>query len=139
MLVIQKSAPSIKIQCDRAILLADTLMDTIEISGWAFAHSGIKRVEVHYNGKLIGPASYGIARNDVRSAFPLIKDSWRSGFSLVLPLLKGSSGQTDHSVNITAISNDGQKAEIQQSIVIVDLYSRHLQKTSPGVGTLSWM
>jgi hypothetical protein len=114
-------------------------MDTIEISGWAFAQSGIERVEVRYNDKLIGLASYGIARNDVRSAFPLIKNSWRSGFSLILPLLKGSSGQTDHSVNITAITNDGQKAEIQQSVVVVNLYSRHLQRTSPGAGTLSWM
>jgi N-acetylmuramoyl-L-alanine amidase len=48
----------------------DTLQGNASVSGWAWALSGMANVQVFFDGNVVGPANYGLVRNDVPAAFP---------------------------------------------------------------------
>ena len=54
----------------------------ITIKGWAISKSNISAIKVYINDKLIGNATLGISRPDVKNAYPSYPNAEKSGYSL---------------------------------------------------------
>jgi O-methyltransferase len=87
------------------IRYAVDVCDATEVSGWAVHKSGIREVRVLADGGLLGRATLGLERQDVRDAHPRVGGSLHSGFVFAVgqSLLRGVN--TDLAVEIVA--NDG--------------------------------
>lgn len=90
----------------------------LQIGGWVIDNEGIEKVEVYLDGELIGQATYGIKREDVRSAYPSYSDSLNSGYNFKYELSKIDHGY--HNLRIKAISKNGTFTEIESSVVKKD-------------------
>lgn len=77
----------------------------VTISGWALDTQGISRIAVSLDGTYVGDATYGISRPDVQQAYPSFANG-RSGFELILPANKLTSGQ--HKIEIQAINHQNR-------------------------------
>ncbi|MEH7115750.1 mannosyl-glycoendo-beta-N-acetylglucosaminidase, partial [Neobacillus niacini] len=69
-----------------------TLIGTKNVSGWFLDGSGVVKIEVLLDGALVGQATYGDTRSDVRNAFPEFNNG-NAGFHYALDTTKFSDGQ----------------------------------------------
>jgi ADP-heptose:LPS heptosyltransferase/GT2 family glycosyltransferase len=81
------------------------------VVGWALARNGIESVEILLNGASIGPAYYGMRREDIQAAFPLVEGSLRSGFAASIACQALPEGR--HAVRIVATDKAGRQAEYE--------------------------
>ena len=111
----------IKIYCDRASMISNT----VEVTGWAIAKAGIEKVEISSDGILLGWTSCKHPRHDVQKAFPQIKNSLNSGYFFRTTSDKEFPAGT-HMLLIRATSIDGDKAEITETITVIEHTSASL-------------
>ena len=88
---------------------------TVTISGWALDASGIDRVEMHVDGKIVR-ARYGIPRADVAVARPGFPDSQAAGFSGEITI--DDALVQRRPVEIVAISRGGEKRILGRRSII---------------------
>jgi ADP-heptose:LPS heptosyltransferase/GT2 family glycosyltransferase len=88
----------------------------LTIEGWALARSGIASIEVLFDDQRLGDAHYGLARQDVGSAFPDWPDSLRSGYAFHCPPRSLRNGE--HTVQLNLRARSGQVLEHRFSIQV---------------------
>ncbi len=89
--------------------------DTV-IRGWALDGSGVSKIEVLVDGKLIGQAQYGSARTDVEKAYPEYKNA-NSGYQYTLNTRNLTNGT--HSLTVRETGNNGIKKDLKTVMVNV--------------------
>ncbi|MFS0821597.1 Ig-like domain-containing protein [Bacillus sp. 1P02SD] len=90
-----------------------TVKGTINGRGWFLNPSGVSKVEVLVDGKLLGQADYGGLRSDVAEAFPVYQNS-NSGYTYLLDTTTLGNGK--HTLTIRGVGKNGEKTEHSQVI-----------------------
>jgi ADP-heptose:LPS heptosyltransferase/GT2 family glycosyltransferase len=88
----------------------------LTIEGWALCRSGITGIEVLLDDQRLGDAHYGLARQDVGTAFPDWVDSLRSGYAFHCPPRSLRNG--DHVVQLNVRARGGDVLEHRFTIVV---------------------
>jgi hypothetical protein len=99
-----------------------TASGSIRLSGWALADSGISRIDVYLDGKLVYSGRVGIRRPDVQKVYPNFRDADISGFDFQLPLDSVAPGthhtyQRDSMIQTTAATPVPARWLRQQTVV----------------------
>jgi hypothetical protein len=87
-----------------------TASGSIRLSGWALADSGISRIDVYLDGKLVYSGRVGIRRPDVQKVYPNFRDADISGFDFQLPLDSVAPGT--HQLTVQARTSDDAVKEL---------------------------
>jgi ADP-heptose:LPS heptosyltransferase/GT2 family glycosyltransferase len=77
----------------------------LTIEGWVLARSGIAELEVFLDDQRLGDAHYGLARQDVGSAFPDWENALRSGYAFHCPPRSLRDGA--HTVRLVVRAKNG--------------------------------
>jgi beta-N-acetylglucosaminidase len=94
----------------------------MEVKGWFLDGSGVAKIEVLVDGKVIGQAQYGLERLDVKNAFPEYQNA-NSGYRYTLDTRKLSNGS--HSVTVRETGKNGAtKVLPSRSINVQNLPTR---------------
>ncbi|MGI8385425.1 Ig-like domain-containing protein [Robertmurraya sp. P23] len=91
-----------------------TIKGAINVKGWVLDSSGVSKVEVFLDGKVVGTAQYGIARPDVHKAYPEYQNPY-SGFTYSLDTTRFINGQ--HTLTVKETGKNGTTKELQKLIV----------------------
>ncbi|MEM9293556.1 MAG: Ig-like domain-containing protein [Acidobacteriota bacterium] len=75
----------------------------LSMSGWALDREGVKEVEVHVDGELVGLAAYGSPRFTVGSRYPSYPDRGGPGWSFALDTSNFTNGE--HNIQVFVIDN----------------------------------
>ena len=82
-------AQTIRLQIDGPVIVEGVVSEPVggrlTIDGWALCRSGVERIEVHLDGKRLGDAHHGLARQDVGQAFADWPNAVRSGYAFHCP------------------------------------------------------
>lgn len=92
----------------------DPITGRLTIEGWVLARSGVAGIDVLLDGRRLGEAHYGLARQDVAGAFPEWENALRSGYAFHCPPRSLRDG--DHEVQVIVRANNG--AEYRQTFAI---------------------
>ena len=95
--------------------------NSLKISGWALADSGIKEVRVYIDGTDLGTIPYGKSRPDVNNVYPGYSSGNNAGFGGTINISNIAAGNKKVSVKITA--NDGTIQIIERTIKVEKLAS----------------
>jgi ADP-heptose:LPS heptosyltransferase/GT2 family glycosyltransferase len=87
----------------------DPVTERLTIEGWALARSGVASIEVMLDDQRLGDAYYGLARQDVGTAFPDWPNSLRSGYAFHCPPRSLRNG--DHVVRLNVRARSGEVLE----------------------------
>jgi ADP-heptose:LPS heptosyltransferase/GT2 family glycosyltransferase len=79
----------------------------LTIEGWVLARSGVIGLEVFLDDQRLGEAHYGLARQDVGTAFPDWQNALRSGYAFHCPPRSLRDGT--HTVRLVIRANNGQE------------------------------
>ncbi|HEX4368060.1 MAG TPA: glycosyltransferase family 9 protein [Rhodopila sp.] len=79
----------------------------LTIDGWLLTRTGIASFEVFLDDHRLGDVHYGLARQDVGSAFPEWPNALRSGFAFHCPPRSLRDG--DHTIELRVRANSGQE------------------------------
>ncbi|MEH7250221.1 N-acetylmuramoyl-L-alanine amidase, partial [Neobacillus niacini] len=90
------------------------LRGTKDISGWFLDASGVAKIEVLVDGSVVGEATYGDARPDVKTAYPDFNNEM-AGFHYALDTTKFTEGK--HTVTIRGIGTNGRVTTLPASHV----------------------
>jgi beta-N-acetylglucosaminidase len=93
--------------------------DTV-ISGWFLDASGVSKIEILVDGKLIGTAEYGLSRTDVGNAFPEYQNA-NSGYRYTLNTKAFTNGQ--HTITVKETGNNGVVTTMQSNVNVQNLPS----------------
>lgn len=85
------------------------------VSGWIYDSTGVAKVEVLVDGKVVGEAAFGHPRPDVEAVYPEYKGT--IGFSYDLDTTKLSEG--DHIIEVGTTGNNGVKTSLNRKLVTV--------------------
>jgi len=117
------SPQEFRLEIDTPTVAAGAALEPITgrltIEGWALARAGISGIEVLLDDQRLGDAHYGLARQDVGSAFPDWTDSLRSGYAFHCPPRSLRNGE--HVVQLNVRARDGEifehrfKIEVRKS------------------------
>ena len=86
--------------------VVEPITGRLTIEGWALARSGITGIEVLLDDQRLGDAHYGLARQDVGTAFPDWVDSLRSGYAFHCPPRSLRNGEHVVQLNVRARSGE---------------------------------
>ncbi|TWE01019.1 uncharacterized protein YvpB [Neobacillus bataviensis] len=81
-----------------------TINETYNLSGWFLDESRVSKIEVLVDGKVVGQATYGDARADVRNAYPDYNNG-NAGFHYALDTKKLSNGM--HTITVKETGKNG--------------------------------
>ncbi len=116
----QAMAQQFRLEIDNPAVVAGAVIEPITgrltIEGWALARSGIAGIDVMLDDQRLGEAHYGLARQDVGSAFPDWMDSLRSGYAFHCPPRILRNG--DHVVQLNIRARSGEVLEHRFRIVV---------------------
>lgn len=84
-----------------------TISGLIQVDGWFLDGSGVSKIEVLVDGKVVGTAQYGLSRPDIAAANPQYNNS-NSGYQYTLDTGKITNGK--HSLAVEEISKNGNVA-----------------------------
>ncbi|MEG2353340.1 MAG: N-acetylmuramoyl-L-alanine amidase [Clostridium sp.] len=78
--------------------------DKMQISGWAVSQDGVKNIEIHVDGNLVGEANIGFYRPDVGNAYSEYEGASEGGFTYELDLttLRGK----EHTLDVKVRGNN---------------------------------
>jgi ADP-heptose:LPS heptosyltransferase/GT2 family glycosyltransferase len=114
-----EQAEEFRFELDSPALLNGAMVDPVTgrmtIEGWLLTRSGIADFKIFLDDQLLGDAHYGLARQDVGSAFPEWPNALRSGFAFHCPPRSLRDGE--HSVRLAIRANNG--VELDRSFRIV--------------------
>lgn len=85
------------------------------VRGWFYNSTGVKKVDILVDDKVVGTAQYGLSRPDVPLVFPEV--GMDSGFSYMLDTTKLSEG--NHTIEARGIGNNGAETTIRKVSVMV--------------------
>ncbi len=132
-----KRLKNIVIHCDKI----EIFFDSLEISGWAISNKTIERIEIYFEGHLLGNARYGQARPDVALVYPSVENSAYSGFAFVKEL-KGLKDRHTYRIIIKAVNIAGQSSSINKQILFngnMSFYERFIARNTPSDADLYWI
>ena len=97
--------------------------ETITVSGWALAPSGIKRVEVFVDGDPRGPIDHRVLRPDIAQTRRQYANADHCGFAGTVPLFTPKDPHTlphegSHELRVLVTANDGRQLEIPTRLEI---------------------
>ncbi len=102
--------PQFRFEIDNPAVVGGVVVEPITgrltIEGWALARSGISGMEVMLDDLRLGEAHYGLARQDVGTAFPDWVDSLRSGYAFHCPPRSLRNGEHVVQLNVRARSGE---------------------------------
>jgi beta-N-acetylglucosaminidase len=93
-----------------------TIKDVINLRGWFLDVSGVAKLEVFVDGKVVGQAIYGKSRPDVQKVFPDYQNA-NAGFEYALDTRMLTNGP--HSITIKETGNNGSTFQLQSRTVNV--------------------
>lgn len=102
---------------DGSVFIKDSSLNTLNLRGWAIGSTGIQKVSVFVDNKLVGNANYGTSRPDVKNAYPVYQNADVSGFTYALDTTGISNG--NHNITVTAYDNAGKS--VSQNIPVMKL------------------
>ncbi|MDD9148211.1 Ig-like domain-containing protein [Sporolactobacillus sp. CQH2019] len=108
-----------------------TLQGTVTVRGWFLDGTGVSKVEVLVDGKVIGNATYGLSRPDVYKAYSQYKNN-QSGYQYSLNTAQLASGT--HRLSIRETGKNGVQTTISRTVVVKNL-SVQGRMDSPGAGS----
>nr|WP_308165781.1 Ig-like domain-containing protein [Clostridium algidicarnis] len=92
----------------------------IIVSGWALNKSGIKKVEVYLDGKLVDNATINLSRPDVLNVFKGYVGADKSGYSLKI---NKEISEGSHMISVKSYANNGETLIITKKINTIKLYN----------------
>lgn len=92
-----------------------TIAGVTTVRGWYVDGSGVEKIEVFMDGKLIGNAQYGLNRSDVAKALPQYYNS-NAGFQYALDTNKFKDGS--HTLTIKETGKSGKSNTLTSSVTI---------------------
>ncbi|MDM5329898.1 Ig-like domain-containing protein [Neobacillus sp. CF12] len=92
-----------------------TIAGKATIRGWYLDGSGVEKIEVFMDGKLVGNAQYGFERLDVKTVFPEYFNS-NAGFEYSLDTTQFTDGS--HTLTIKETGKSGKSNTLTASITI---------------------
>ena len=100
-----------RFELDTPLVMNDAVQEPITnrltIEGWVLARSGVTGLEVFLDEQRLGEAHYGLARQDVGTAFPDWENALRSGFAFHCPPRSLRDGT--HTVRLVVRAKSGQE------------------------------
>lgn len=108
---------------------ASEVNGTVNLRGWFIDGSGIVKIDVLVDGKVVGQANYGISRPDVLQVFPKYQNS-NAGYDFSLNTENLSNGL--HNVTVRALALNGSTNQLRNVKVNVQNL-----KNMPGIGDLN--
>jgi ADP-heptose:LPS heptosyltransferase/GT2 family glycosyltransferase len=91
----------------------------LTLTGWAIAHAGVTAIEVWFDGRLVGPATLGLRREDIAAAHPDRDDALLCGFAMAVPQRLMTPGE--HGVIVVIRTGDSQSAERSFDVLVENL------------------
>ena len=108
----------IRICCDYPGMTKESVLyQNVEVSGWACARTGVKRIEVRLGDRAIMPVETGLTRKDVFQHLPDYPASARSGFTAEFNCSSFPQGRQTLQIIVTATSGVTRTLEVP---VIID-------------------
>ena len=86
-------------------LAIDPVSGRLSIEGWVLSRSGLEGIDIVLDGRSIGQAHHGLARQDVALAFPDWPSGLRSGFVFHVPARGQREGE--HHIRLTVKATSG--------------------------------
>jgi beta-N-acetylglucosaminidase len=99
-----------------APLNGSTIKGEMVVRGWFLDASGVSKIEVLVDGKVMGEAEYGTVRIDVFNSYPEYNNK-NSGYQFTLSTLNLPNGQ--HAVTVRETGKNGAKKELASRLVNV--------------------
>lgn len=93
-----------------------TINETINLSGWFLDESGVSKVEVLVDGKVVGKAVYGDARPDVKKSNPVYNNG-NAGYHYALNTRKLGNGR--HSLTVRETGKNGWTNKLTEKVITV--------------------
>lgn len=116
----------VPIMCLDTIKNGTTVLNSVQVNGWALNVSGLKEVDISVDGTKVGTATIDVSRPDVSKALPSYNQG-NSGFNYTLDTSKLVEGS--HNITITAIGNDSttstQNISINRPSAMTDIDVPH--------------
>ncbi|MEH7414518.1 Ig-like domain-containing protein, partial [Neobacillus drentensis] len=109
-----------------------TIKGNTLISGWFLDGSGVSKVEVLVDGKIIGQAQYGVARTDIANSYPAYQNA-NAGFQYTLNPVNFTAGQ--HTLTVRETGKNGLQTELKSQFYIQGLPAKG-SLDSPVSGTV---
>jgi ADP-heptose:LPS heptosyltransferase len=91
-------------------------LPVVMLAGHAVAESGIARVEIWKDDRLLGAAHLGIRREDVAARYPEVPEALTAGFAWAAPSRVLPAG--DHALTLRAYARSGAAAETSVHLVL---------------------
>ena len=101
--------PAISHEVDTISLTED---GALSIAGWAFAGSGLSKIEVGVGEGLAGLADFGLDRPDVGNLYPLIPSAAQAGFRFNKALKTRFQGETQVWLRLYAVDGTTKRTAI---------------------------
>jgi hypothetical protein len=92
------------------------LSKVASVAGWALAEDGVQSVSVYLDRRYIQAATLGIARQDVKTAFPQFPEAANSGWQSSLNLSGIASGP--HLIQVAIRTKAGAVTTFQSSVFV---------------------
>ncbi len=109
----EEQAAEFKFEMDSPKLVNGTVPELITgrltIDGWLLSRSGVERFDVFLDDQRLGEMHYGLARQDVGTAFPEWPNSIRSGYAFHCPPRSLKDGM--HTVRLAVEARNGVTIE----------------------------
>jgi ADP-heptose:LPS heptosyltransferase/GT2 family glycosyltransferase len=105
------------------------IVGRLTIDGWLLSRTGVASFEVFLDGKRLGDAYFGQARQDVAAAFPEWPNALRSGYAFHCPSRSLTDG--DHRIELRIRSSSGE--ELVRSFLITVQKSGDQENNSAGI------
>ncbi len=86
---------------------------TFQVRGWALNSSGVSKVEVYSDGNLVGNATLGYDRPDVKLAYPNYPENDKAEFRALIGALPSTTGT--HTISIKVYGRDGSISSNSQN------------------------
>lgn len=99
-----------KMNVDEAYIIQNRL----HVKGWAVSPPGIHKVKVYINDTFLGLCFYGLQRPDVKQMFPMLRDSFKSGFALNSN--QGPYGDPKISIKVAVQDTSGRYSDMNLQI-----------------------
>lgn len=101
-----------------------TVQGTVPVKGWFVNGSGVSKVEVFVDGKIVGRAQYGLARPDVYKKYPAYGNH-NSGYQYDL---KTALSAGRHTLLVRETGVNGEQAAVSRTVYASQLPSGALKK-----------
>jgi GT2 family glycosyltransferase len=97
--------------------------DKFYISGWAISEDTIDKVEIYMSDKFMACALHGQNRPDVKTLYPSINNSEKSGFYLSKSIKNLKENLKEYNIKVKVITSKGHFTELTSNVIQKNLWS----------------